>query len=37
LEVLAAENVEQEFTVIHAMNLRDRYLGLYEEARKWRK
>jgi hypothetical protein len=37
LEVLAAENVEEEFTVIHAMNLRSKYLGLYQEARKWRK
>lgn len=37
LEVLAAENVEEEFTVIHAMNLRAKYLGLYEEARRWRK
>jgi len=37
LEVLAAENVEEEFTVIHAMNLRTRYLGLYEEAKEWRK
>jgi hypothetical protein len=37
LEVLAAENLEEEFTVIHAMNLRDRYLGLYEEAKEWRK
>lgn len=37
LEVLAAENVEEEFTVIHAMNLRTKYLGLYLEARKWRK
>jgi len=37
LEVLAAENVEEEFTVIHAMNLRNKYLGLYEEAREWRK
>jgi hypothetical protein len=37
LEVLAAENLEEEFTVIHAMNLRDRFLGLYEEAKEWRK
>ena len=37
LEVLAAENVEEEFTVIHAMNLRARCLGLYEEARNWRR
>lgn len=37
LEVLAAENVEEAFTVIHAMNLRNKYLGLYEEAKEWRK
>jgi hypothetical protein len=37
LEVLTAENVEEEFTVIHAMDLRNKYLGLYEEAKKWRK
>lgn len=37
LEVVAAENVEEEFTVIHAMNLRNKYLGLYEEAMRWRK
>ncbi|MGN6557182.1 MAG: hypothetical protein ACTHLH_04120 [Solirubrobacterales bacterium] len=37
LEVLAAESEEEEFTVIHAMNLRNKYLGLYEEAKKWRK
>lgn len=37
LEVVAAENVEEEFTVIHAMDLRNKYLGLYEEAKKWRK
>lgn len=37
LEVVAAEIEEEEFMVIHAMNLRDRFLGLYEEAREWRK
>lgn len=37
LEVLAAENAEEEFTVIHAMNLRNKYLGLHEEAKEWRK
>lgn len=37
LEVLAAENVEEEFTVIHAMNLRSTHLGMYEEAKEWRK
>jgi len=35
LEVLAAENEEEEFTVIHAMNLRNKYFGLYEEVREW--
>lgn len=37
LEVLAAENEEEEFTVIHAMNLRTRFLGLYEEALQWQR
>ncbi len=37
LEVVAAESPEEEFTVIHAMNLRDKFLALYEEAREWRK
>ncbi|MGN6254531.1 MAG: hypothetical protein ACTHO8_06070 [Solirubrobacterales bacterium] len=37
LEVVAAEIEENEFTAIHAMNLRERFLGLYEEARNWRK
>jgi hypothetical protein len=37
LEIVAAENLEEEFTVIHAMNLRHKYLGLYEEAKEWRK
>lgn len=37
LEVVAVEVEEEEFVVIHAMNLRDRFLGLYEEARQWRK
>jgi hypothetical protein len=37
LEVVAAENVEEEFTVIHAMDLRNKYLGLYEEAKEWRR
>jgi hypothetical protein len=37
LEVVAAENEEEEFTVIHAMNFRDRFLDLYEEAREWQK
>jgi len=37
LEVVAAENVEEDFTVIHAMNLRDEFSALYEEAKEWRK
>lgn len=37
IEVVAAQTGEEEFTVIHAMNLRDKFLGLYEEAREWRK
>jgi hypothetical protein len=37
LEVLAAESEEEEFTVIHAMNLRNRFLALYEEARQWQR
>jgi hypothetical protein len=37
MEVVTAESVEEEFTVIHAMNLRHKYLGLYEEAKRWRK
>lgn len=37
LEIVAAEPEQEEFTVIHAMNLRNKYLGLYEEAKKWRK
>ncbi|HKF82459.1 MAG TPA: hypothetical protein VKB23_05815 [Solirubrobacterales bacterium] len=37
LEVIAAERDEEDFLVIHAMNLRDRYRGLYEEARSWQK
>ena len=37
LEILTAETEQEEFTVIHAMNLRNKYLGLYEEAKKWRK
>ena len=37
LEVMAAERHESEFLVIHAMNMRDRLKGFYEEARPWRK
>lgn len=35
LEVVAVELDEEEFSVIHAMNLRNRFRGLYEEARSW--
>lgn len=37
LEVFAAEEAEGTLMVIHAMDLRDRYRGLYEEARQWRR
>ena len=39
LEVVAAEfeEEEEEFLVIHAMNVRARFLALYEEAKEWRK
>lgn len=37
LEVIAAEEVEEEFVVLHAMNMRNRFRGLYEEVRKWEK
>lgn len=37
LEVVAVEEEEEEFAVIHAMNMRKRFRGLYEEARKWAK
>lgn len=37
LEVFAAERSEEEFLVIHAMNLRNRFRGFYEEARPWQK
>lgn len=37
LEVVAAQTGEEEFTVIHAMNLRPKFLELYEEAREWRR
>lgn len=37
LEVMAFERSEEEFVVIHAMNLRKRFRGFYEEARSWRK
>ena len=37
LEVVAVEREEDEFTVIHAMNLRNRFRSLYEGARSWEK
>lgn len=37
LEVVAVEEEEEEFVVIHAMNIRNRFRGLYEEARQWAK
>jgi len=37
LEVIAVEQEEDEFMVIHAMDLRNRLRGLYEEARSWGK
>lgn len=37
LEVIAVEQEEDEFAVIHAMDLRSRFRGLYEEARLWEK
>lgn len=37
LEVFAAERDDEEFLVIHAMNLRTRFRGFYEEARPWQK
>lgn len=37
IEVMAAERSEKEFLVIHAMNLRARFRGFYEEARSWQK
>jgi hypothetical protein len=35
LEVIAVESKEEEFHVIHAMNMRNRLWGLYKEAQKW--
>jgi len=37
LEVIAVELDEEDFRVIHAMELRSRFRGLYEEARPWEK
>lgn len=34
---MAVEEEEEEFVVIHAMNMRKRFRGLYEEARPWEK
>jgi len=37
IEVVAVEEDEEEFVVIHGMNMRSRFRGLYEEARQWAK
>lgn len=37
LEVVAVELEEDDFRVIHAMELRNHFRGLYEEARPWEK
>jgi hypothetical protein len=37
LEVIAAEEGEEAFVVIHAMDMRKRFRGLYEEVRQWEK
>jgi hypothetical protein len=37
LEIVAAESAEETFRVIHAMEVRKRFLALYEEARSWAK
>jgi hypothetical protein len=37
LEAIAAEEDEGAFVVIHAMNMRKRFRGLYEEVRQWEK
>lgn len=37
IEVAGVVLVEAELLVIHAMGLRDRHLGLYEEAKRWRR
>lgn len=36
LEVFAVKGVDEELLVIHAMDLRDRYRWMYEEAQEWR-
>ncbi len=35
LEVVAVESAEEDFKVIHGMELRKRFHALYEEARSW--
>jgi hypothetical protein len=37
LEVMAVEEEEEELVVIHAMDMRKRFRGFYEEARQWAK
>lgn len=37
LEVMAVEEEEDEFVVIHAMDMRNRFRALYEEAQSWEK
>jgi hypothetical protein len=37
LEVIAIEEDDEEFVVIHAMDMRNRFSGLYEEVRQWAK
>lgn len=37
LEVVAVEEDDEGFVVIHAMNMRNRFRGFYEEARQWAK
>lgn len=37
LEVIAIEEDEEEFVVIHAMDMRKRFRGIYEEVRQWAK
>jgi len=37
LEIVAVESEEEHFRVIHAMDLRKKFLVLYEEARLWAK
>ena len=37
IEVVAVEGGEDTFRVIHAMAMRNRFRGLFEEARSWEK